>query len=262
MQNPKLAKLNFIDLINYGGEPPMQNAFDDPMECKGFCVDCESKGLLKGTGARLNLMSHGCDSSVYNKILDPMPSASTDIELPIMFLLEMPGGQEQNGAPRDFKGIEKQPPVNHYYWSPNINAWPRSISDLKKIGNMYGPYFAYLMRKHGLQNVYITNITKCNFEPTRVNDATKRPVIENCVANWLIKEIEIFQPEWVFCFGDRAMNCYSKYVRPSKPALEATCLYHPSAIMNRHQALKKTKEEMIAINDQWMSNGLKELLNG
>lgn len=55
--------------------------------------------------------------------------------------------------------------MNHYYWTPNLEAWPSSATDLR--GSFYGPYFAYLMRRHQLRNVYITNLVSELFGDVR-----------------------------------------------------------------------------------------------
>ena len=78
--------MNFNDLLLYGGQPPVQNKYASPLPCKGYCVSCEKK-----YGIALDLMSHGCDSSDFEKAIGkPMLAVSgrSDIDRPIMFLLE------------------------------------------------------------------------------------------------------------------------------------------------------------------------------
>jgi hypothetical protein len=63
MNNQALVDLNFRDIIDYGGQPPVRHRYDPPLACQGFCVACEENGLVSISGGRLDLMSHGCDSS-------------------------------------------------------------------------------------------------------------------------------------------------------------------------------------------------------
>jgi hypothetical protein len=42
------------------------------------------------------------------------------------------------------------------------------------VKHLYGDYFAYLMQRHGLGNVYITNLVKC-----RESDGKKIPKLES-----------------------------------------------------------------------------------
>jgi hypothetical protein len=162
MKNAELAELNFRKLINYGVQPSVKVKYD-PLQCYGYCIDCEQKYLVEP--GQLDLISHACDSSDFEAILGPLPSAQP-IDIPIVFLLEDPGGDYGNGERFSYEGCRKQPPTNHYYWSPQVHTWPASIEELR---HFYGPYFAYLMRNHGLRNVYITNLVKCNLSPAHKN---------------------------------------------------------------------------------------------
>src|SRR4051794_38617595 len=93
MRNQNLVDLNFNHLLRYGGEPPVRNAYDVPLQCFGYCVNCDKKGVP------LDLMSHGCDTSDFEELLGPMPVEAGRVasERPIMFLLERPGGDYGNG---------------------------------------------------------------------------------------------------------------------------------------------------------------------
>jgi len=161
MKNGFLAKINFEDILDYQGQPIVKNTYSKPLNCRGYCISCEESGLLKQTGGRLELMSHGCDSSDFETLLGPLPNEELKINQPILFLLENPGADYGNGMPIEFRGFRKQPPLKHYYWTPNIRIWPEQIDQFN--GNFYGPYFAYLMKKHHLINVYITNLIKCKW---------------------------------------------------------------------------------------------------
>ena len=161
MKNNLLAKINFQEILNYHGQPIVQNSYSKPLNCHGYCISCEESGLLQQTGGRLELMSHGCDSSDFETLLGLLPKEGLQVKQPILFLLENPGEDYGNGMPIEFRGFRKKPPVYHYYWTPNIENWPERISQFN--GNFYGPYFAYLMRKHQLINVYITNLIKCKW---------------------------------------------------------------------------------------------------
>ena len=146
MKDIRLADLNFREVVNYGGQPPVQNEYANPLKCHEYCVSCEDSGLICRTGGRVDLMSHGCDSADFQEVLGPMPAEGAEVHRPVLFLLEDPGAHYGNGAPVDFSDFRKQPPVNHYYWTPNVPTWPVRVADFKK--NFYGPYSASLMRRH------------------------------------------------------------------------------------------------------------------
>src|SRR5437764_1022017 len=93
MDNVTLAELNFgrtRGVLGYGTVPPAKSKYDEPMQCLRFCTSCEKSGIVKP--GQLTLMSHGCDSSVFTRMLPPMPQEAPAYENPVLFLLENPGG--------------------------------------------------------------------------------------------------------------------------------------------------------------------------
>ena len=250
MRDRRLADLNFKELIDYGGQPVVQNTYDPPLKCSGYCVACEDSGrVFDYKGDYFDQMSHGCDTWDFEQLLGPLPKAPGGYcDSPILFLLENPGGYYGNGEVVPYKGYKKQPPVNHYYWTPNpkeIGGWPK---DTDSLPHLYGPYFAYLMAKYGLKNVYITNLIKCNVigDDKKYN---KEEAVETCINKWLKKELEIFSPELVFCFGEHTFDYFKQYL-PEYYDITSR-LYHPAA--------RKPREEIVSYNDHKISVALRSL---
>ena len=133
MKDPVLAALNFKELLDYGGQPRVMGEYPQPIPCRGYCVSCEESGLLDGTGRRLDLMSHGCDTSDFEEVLGPMPHEGPCVEEPILFLLEKPGADYSNGEEVTFRGWRKKPPVKNYYWTPNAEGAGRQIFWASKV---------------------------------------------------------------------------------------------------------------------------------
>jgi hypothetical protein len=259
MKNPYLSNLNFHELLHYGKEPKATAIFSKPIECAGYCILCEEAGLLQETGYHLYLMSHGCDTSVYEAIIGPLPGSPDTRSKAVMFLLENPGGEYGNGNPVEFKGYRKEPPVNGYYFGPEITFWPSNFSEFD--GNYYSPYFAYLMKKHFLKNVYITNAVKCKEKkdpdvPENNWRVAKSKVYKNCIDNYLHREVDIFVPEIVFCFGGRAEECFKRYLIERKKKVRYTKLYHPAYIASRFQTSGKSRQELIDENDRLIKEAL------
>ena len=179
MRDERLANLNFREVLHYGGQPnPVQNLYAPPLPCIGYCVSCEQSGVLAQVGGKLSLMSHGCDSEDFEAILGPMPPSQAPgvtrrVNEPILFLLSDPGGSVHNGAKVPFQlgdqRFVKEPPVNHYYWTSSVaQGWPSWPCEVERFaGNFYGPYFAYLMRRHQLSDVYITTYGSPIFRAVR-----------------------------------------------------------------------------------------------
>lgn len=255
MKDSELAKINFQEILDYHGQPKAKNSYLVPLNCHGYCISCEKSGLLKQTGGRLDLMSHGCDSSDFEDVLGKQLFYGEIINYPVLFLLENPGEDYGNGKPVEFNGFTKKPPVNHYYWTPNITSWPDRIEQFN--GNFYGPYFAYLMRKHHLNNVYITNLIKCKWvkgEDNKVNnDSLLR---QHCITKYLKSEIKIFSPRIAFCFGRNAENGF-KTIAPEN--CKILYLMHPSYIANRYQTTKYSQEELVERNDDRIRQALENI---
>ena len=241
MRNIDLANLNFREIVDYGGQPPVKHRYCSPLVCHGYCISCEQTGVLEQAGGRLDRMSHGCDSEDFEAVLGPMPQSqdpevTQPIEVPVLFLLSDPGGGYGNDEPIPFNGFKKKPPVNHYYWTPSCKGWPDWPCQTAQFEpNFYGPYFAYLMRRHQLRNVYITNRAKCRFD----NGGGKELIVEHCVKRFLIREVEIFDPQMAFCFGTDAMKTFQDLVRPAIPNCLSEKLYHPTYIASRWGTARK-----------------------
>ena len=213
MRNEGLANLNFRDLIDYGGPPAPRNRYDLRTQCSGYCTHCDENRYLEGTGLQLDLMSHGCDSDDFERILGTIPDqpGAPARDEPILFLLDQPGADYGNGTEVSIESrgerYAKSPPVFHYYWTPDIRTWPANHSHFG--GNFYGPYFAYLLRTHQLCNVYITNFLKCRvsergralpLDDLRAANKTAS-VIRACTEHFLGAELRHHDPAIVFAFG-------------------------------------------------------------
>jgi|SRR5208282_2676584 len=121
-------------------------------------------------------MSHGCDSADYEAILGPMPGngQTPPVEQPVLFLLENPGKDNDNVFKFvRFGEYKKKPPAKHYYFAPTVTFWPRKLDGLD---TLYGSYFAYLMGKHQLRNVYITNLVKRKYHPSERKTTMTNPL--------------------------------------------------------------------------------------
>lgn len=249
MRDKRLRELNFRELLDFGAQPrPVSGRYPMPLHCEGYCVSCEDGGLLQNTEGRLDLMSHGCDSDDFDTVLGPMPGDGAGVEQHILFLLENPGADYGNGAPVPFRGHRKQPPINHYYWAPSITCWPHELEQFK--GNFYGPYFAYLMWRHQLRNVYITNLVKCKWTTCDGKSGrTPARIVAHCSEHYLKREVELFAPGLVLCFGWAAEKGFRDFSRRAGLTCPAVSLAHPAYIQNRSYTHELTPKEVIRQND-------------
>ena len=263
MKSANLTELNFRHLVRYsGGAPLPEYNYPQPLDCEGFCVSCEQKGLLIGSGERLYVLSHGADTADFESLFGielPLENDQKYIKAPVMFVLESPGGMNGNGIPHTCQGVEKEAPVCHYYWMPPKKpVWP-SKEDALASANRYGPYFAYVLRRFRLKNAYFTNVIKCglrfpsgrfiSYSPTAAFDIRIR---DNCCREFLEKEVRAFQPAVVFAFGDRAYNLFhTSAVGKTAPLYPS--LYHPATPRLRRRILEDNDER---IQKALISSGL------
>ncbi len=249
-----MSELNFKELLHYGKQPVVENRYKQPIQCSGYCISCEEKNLLKNSKHVLDQMSHGADSWDFEQLIGELPIPNNNT--PIIFLLESPGGYYLNGEPKNYNGISKQPPVNHYYWTPDLKEWPTDPYSLK---NLYGPYFAYLLFKHKIKNAYFTNAIKCSlcslankdkkqFIPYRIvktADYRDTMIRNNCYDLFLSREIKIHDPKICFCFGKKVkqMSYYLDF-KSKYPEMKCYYLIHPAARMSRKTIIEKNDRQI------------------
>jgi hypothetical protein len=259
MKNTALAELNFNRLLHYGGAPEGRGHLSVATKCTGFCVSCEKNGFLDSGDHRLDQMSHGADTDDFVRAISTLPDHG--IEGSVAFLLESPGGYYGNGSPITFDGITKQPPVNHFYWTPqNLTDWPSDAS--KIVPKSYGPYFAYLLATHKLRNAYFTNIIKCSLahrdadkfkEYYVVSDPGNRDskILANCYKLFLSEEMKLVNPKIIFYFGNKAakMGNYAG-LRSLLPSTRFVTLYHPAA--------RVTTSQIVSHNDKRIHESVRD----
>jgi hypothetical protein len=260
MRNAALAELNFEKLLHYGRPPEERGQLTVATECTGYCVSCEKNGFLDDGEHRLDQMSHGADTDDFERAIRPLPEGG--IKLPVAFLLESPGGYYGNGAPIAFEGITKQPPVNHYYWTPNqLSEWPSDPTTI--VPKSYGPYFAYLLATHKLHYAYFTNIIKCSLAQRDVDKFKEYYVVAdpnnrdskirtNCYNLFLSEEMKLVNPRIVFYFGTKAAKM-GDYVRLCSllPTTRFVTLYHPAARF-------VSPSQIVTQNDQRIQESLRD----
>lgn len=257
MKNQQLVDLNFREVLHYQeGQPPVQEHYDPPVACSGFCIACEEQNLLQGTGVRLDQMSHGCDTEDLQQLLGPLPEPGDGgayIDKPVLFLFESPGSSYDNGNEVVYRGITKRPPTNHYYWAPPTEKkeWPTNPD---KLPHLYGPYLAYLIARFGFTDAYITNAVKCGksridsdrFEPFSIRKRNESfydtQVWTECYKRFLAREIKEVNPAVIFAFGQEARKMSRLLRSPKKP--EVLCLLHPAARCSRRALVERNNDRI------------------
>ena len=245
----ELVDINFSKIVQY---PDINGYVNDfPYKCNGFCVDCELNGILK-KDEKLITISHGADSSDYKKVI----SKEYKNDIPIMFVFENPGGNVnyEIGKYKTYKGIKKYVPIDHYYW---VNEIEEPITDYDKLleGNLYGRYIFYLIEKYQLNNIYVTNLTKCKLCHEKTDEVIKNysDVKNFCIENIFHKELLVFNPKVIICIGYYTYKYFPKDIIDESIWEERIYLYHPAG--------RKSKREILQENDNVLRRRLKKILS-
>jgi hypothetical protein len=264
MMDKQLSKINFSEILMYPEISGYQKEHD--FKCTGFCISCEGKDLLK-RGEFLTQMSHGADSSDYRKII----GRNYENNLSIMFVFENPGSEFS--PEHSFRGITKNVPKEYYWISDNITYPPRSPSELIKMAkekgeykNLYASYIVYLQEKHNLNNIYVTNLTKCKLRKNKKEwkTAPYDHIRENCIKEIFKKELEAFKPKIVFCMCEKVMRwfpydifyeCFKKWYPYQNKEVEERVvkLLHPAAHMSTLDIVRE--------NDKRIPKAIKKALS-
>ena len=204
-------------------------------------------------------MSHGADTEDFEKSICKLPPGG--LEVSVAFLLESPGGYCGNGEKLTYEGVTKRPPVNHYYWTPQRRTWPTSPSEVR---NPYGDYFAYIIAKHRLNNVYFTNVIKCSlaerdvdqfvgYYVTRDPDARDSKIRNNCFNLFLREEMRIVNPQIVFYFGQKTEKMgYYLELQSLLPNAHFERLHHPAArTLGQSEIIGQNDVRMLQALSKW-----------
>jgi hypothetical protein len=247
----ELARLNFNIILKYPQVIGYKNSF--PYKCNGFCIACEENNVFKKE-EKLVYISHAADSSDYKKV----SKKEYKYNIPIMFVFENPGANEKYelGKYKTYRKIKKYVPINHYYWinKDKIEKGINNVNELIDAG-LYGPYIYYLHEKYQLNNIYVTNLTKCkliiNKNGKEINGKYSH-VRKFCVNNIFKNELKLFKPEIVICMGNFVYKHFPRNLVEKNIYKARLYLYHPAAHMS--------DEDIIIANEKYLNKKLPKIL--
>lgn len=79
-----------------------------------------------------------------------------------------------------------------------------------------------------MDDVFITNILKCN---TPKDNKISENDVNNCVENFLLKEIELVEPKHVIVLGNDAKNKFKNFVTSIKKFSNIHYVWHPASVL-------------------------------
>lgn len=261
MNIEELKKLNFSDLLKidhpniekYSFEDYAKNGYKHPII--GMCTKCEEEkvniclsdkkcelkkeGLCpsdKNKNCRLKNMGHG---SMTDDILAATGQKSSPDwkEDGVLFVLENPGPCDNKIYTQvKYKGFEKFPSKQWHFVNPQ--PYPQRCEYPYHFkGKEYGELFCSILFTFKLKNMYITDVVKCgmiheNKKYLHINTYDDK-CIENCLKNYFYKEIELVNPQIIFCLGRNSHNEIKKHKTEIenllKHSIEIEELPHPNS---------------------------------
>ena len=157
MRNNTLVELNFRKLINYPNFDGYKK--EKGYLCCGFCCSCIEKQIVSKPDDLISI-SHAADSDDFARAFNSTYANNKGV----LFIFENPGDSPNDGI-GNFKTINnarRYIPNRIYYWIDDSQIGsPTIIDELIKGRRYYAPYLYYLQNRHNLNNIYITNMTKC-----------------------------------------------------------------------------------------------------
>jgi hypothetical protein len=211
-----------------------------PYECKSFCIDCEKNGSIP-SGSKIETISHAADSDDYYRLF----KHEYKNNMKVMIVFENPGGNinYDMGEYCHFESIRKYIPIYSYYWiDKRIKVPPKNIDELLKWNNLYGAYIAYLINRYELNNIYVTNLTKCKLN-LKIDYSTIRV---NCIKKYFVRELELVQPDIVLFMGQAAKKYFQWDYLKKYHFIKNVVLIHPAARM--------AKKDIVEANNEILDN--------
>lgn len=215
---PELKRLNFNDLLKLDDSiDPAHYDFNTYTANQkhptiGYCTRCEDKGCHvspKHPNFSLSHISHGSSS---DDLFQATRTENTSLQgwhsENVLFIMESPSVDGWDlYSELKYLGYKKKP-AQFWYWIHKYQdqaTYPTHFSR-----GEYGLLFKSIVFTFRLKNAYLTNLVKCGlnnsagaFKGFKEYDPL---AIETCYENFLEKEIQMFQPKIIFCFGANVYN--------------------------------------------------------
>jgi hypothetical protein len=214
--DPNFKSVFVLDLPDPGSYSYLE--YRDKYNCehpiKGGCLSCEENNINPvGNEYSNSLVNYSLRSIAHGATSYDLFQAN-NMEIPtdwhpetrVMFIFDNPSSINHRDPNRYHKSVQGYPKwfVKNWYWvMPNLNQpeYPEHFEFRK-----YEQFVFSVMHTFKLSEVYITNCIKCGLGSEDLkgfeNSSKYNPMCaENCMTNFLEKEIEIFKPNIIFAMG-------------------------------------------------------------
>jgi hypothetical protein len=256
MEN-KLKKLNFNNLLTldtnineYSFESYVKNGKRHP-QIKKMCTLCEEKGInICSTDRKFSLRAMGHGASA-DDILTATGQKNINISgwknEGVMFVLENPGPcYNKTYAKFNYNGYTKYP-THEWYFVNQKKIEKCEYPDNFYGHRRYGEFFCSVLFTFMLKNLYITDLVKCGMNDSKNKfkhiSEYNQECVENCLKRYFYKEIQIVNPEVIFCLGHNSCNEINEKLKKIESLLKhkvvVKYLPHPNAWFSNSEFKEK-----------------------
>lgn len=204
-------------------------------DLKGVCKLCDNCSQMSGPSFTEDLIK-------LSKKFELCPSIESNLinNVPIMFVLENPG-RDYNETKYFDKSIGNK---SLNYWFSKKEEFPENINLQPK--QMYSKTFAYLINKYQLKNVLITNTVKCKPSIGKGERFKNFKDTKRCMNIFLKKEIELFKPKLIICFGKSYtlsnLNSLRNENKELFDQIKIDWVFHPASRKSKKDIFKRYDE--------------------
>ena len=209
----RLIKIDFEDINKYNFSVYEQSGCKHP-KISDYCTLCEEKNLkcCDDTNFKLNYISHGAHSDDFLRALKSPISTEGWHNDAVMFVMENSSKNYNNmyeeiSVVKSVKEYKKSPSVVWYWIHERLDycEYPEYFK-----GRTYGDLVESAILTFKLKNAYLTNLVKCGLNDRGIGSISEE-CIENCIKEYLAREIEIVNPKVIFTFGSNGYYYVDKF---------------------------------------------------
>ena len=144
-------------------------------------------------------------------------------------------------------------PAKSWYWLPDesdhkLDTYNPKEYTKNSTQGKYGEYFASIIYRFGLRNVYVTNMLKCGVSrggKAILKSNQCKSIRDNCISQYLYQEIKSFQPEAMFAFGHNTYNEVRKKFTDYSPSKKLFYLPHPACRTNKKDYQRTSHKHLL-----------------
>lgn len=162
------------------------------------CTCCEEKGLC--SQFLLDSIWHGATTNDYLQYIEDAPDAKDWIDTHVMIVFANPSKSQVYDQFEMINGKQVMSTWPYIGWDSAKSLKDFAINDCF-VSKAYGKMVCSAILNYKLKNVYVTNLVKCDHASGKGLKKYPTSIIQNCVNQFFIREVQAFRPKCIFAAG-------------------------------------------------------------